>query len=105
MVTEGFTLVWDDLFGALLPRLFAIFAIQTSLCFYAHVCLFSNSYACCFWVSLPPAMVIKQKGGRVNSHTNRKHRLVILDKGADVKTEIFNTMTASLLYLAKGKCN
>jgi len=41
----------------------------------------------------------------VNSHTNKNCRLVIFDKGTDVKTEIFNAMTASLLYLAKGKCN
>lgn len=29
----------------------------------------------------------------------------MFDKGIDVKTEDFNTMTASLLYPVKGKCN
>lgn len=42
MVTEGFALGWADWSGGFYTRVFAIFAIQTSLvCFHAHVCLFS----------------------------------------------------------------
>lgn len=51
-------------------------------------------------------MLIKPKKGEgVNSHINKKYRLVIFDKGTDVKTEVFSTMTASLLPLANGKYN
>lgn len=65
-----------------------------------------NSYACRFWVSLPSSMLIKPKKGEgANGHINKKYRLVMFDKGINVKAEVFSTMTASLLALAKGKYN